>query len=130
MEKITLVQNEWSLWSSLLTRKRILSDSGFSPNMFVLIQNFFMDETLMYIVHALCNWIICLPNWIEFLWYFLSTETFFTLQNTHTSTFHRSSTQPVIICSKLTIETLEQGTKYVPKSTIKTPMPSFCCLYC
>ena len=54
----------------------------------------------------------------------------FSLCKILTSTFHRSSTQPAIICSKLTIETLEQGTKYVPRSTIKTPMPSFCCLYC
>ena len=30
-------------------------------------------------------------------------------------------TQPAIACSKLTIETLEQGVKYVQKLTIKTP---------
>ena len=30
-------------------------------------------------------------------------------------------TQLVFTCSKLTIETLEQNVKYVPKLTIKTP---------
>ena len=30
-------------------------------------------------------------------------------------------TQPAIICSKLTIETLEQGVKYDQNLTIKTP---------
>ena len=29
--------------------------------------------------------------------------------------------QPAITCSKLTIETLEQGVKYVKKLTVKTP---------
>ena len=32
-----------------------------------------------------------------------------------------NTTQPVFTCSKLTIETLEQGVKYVPKLIIKTP---------
>ena len=32
-----------------------------------------------------------------------------------------NTTQPVFTCSKLTIKTLEQGVKYVPKLIIKTP---------
>ena len=32
-----------------------------------------------------------------------------------------ATTQPTFTCSKLTIETLEQGVKYVQKLTIKTP---------
>ena len=32
-----------------------------------------------------------------------------------------NTTQPVFTCSKLIIETLEQGVKYVPKLIIKTP---------
>ena len=31
------------------------------------------------------------------------------------------TSQPAVACSKLTIETLEQGVKYVQKWTIKTP---------
>ena len=32
-----------------------------------------------------------------------------------------TSTQPVFICSKLTIETLKQGVKICSKLTVKTP---------
>ena len=42
------------------------------------------------------------------------------------------STQPAITRSKLTIETEEQGVKYVKvnnKDTRMTPMTSLCCLY-
>ena len=42
-------------------------------------------------------------------------------------------TQSAITCSKLTIETLEQGVKYVKvnnKDTRTTPIASFWCLYC
>ena len=34
--------------------------------------------------------------------------------------------QPAIICAKLTIETLEQGVKYLKKLTMKTPERSQC----
>ena len=40
---------------------------------------------------------------------------------------------PAFTCSKLTIETLEQGVKYVKvnnKGVRMTPLASFCCLYC
>ena len=33
-------------------------------------------------------------------------------------------------CSKLTIETLDQGVKYVQNLTIKKPFPLFWCLHC
>ena len=39
--------------------------------------------------------------------------------------FRNVFTQPVVICSKLAIETIEQNVKYV-----QTPLASFCCLYC
>ena len=41
-------------------------------------------------------------------------------------------TQPAFICSKLTIETLEQGVKYVQscKDNRTAPIASFWCLYC
>ena len=44
-----------------------------------------------------------------------------------------NTSQRTFTCSKLTIETLEQGVRYVQKLTIKTPerrLASFWCLYC
>ena len=41
-----------------------------------------------------------------------------------------SNSQSIFTCSKLTIETLEQGVKYVLKDTTTTPMASFWCHYC
>ena len=45
-----------------------------------------------------------------------------------------TASQSAFACSKLTIETLEQGVKICSKVTIKTPEPhqlvSFWCLYC
>ena len=44
----------------------------------------------------------------------------------------KQTTKPTITCSKLTIETLKQGVKYVKgnnKGTRTTPMALFYCLY-